>query len=173
MFSVLLTQYPSCSQGVIWTFESYYLRNTFYETIVQSPSYVWPFVTPWTAARQAPLSTGFFRQEYWSGLPFPSPGDLPDPGIKPGSPALQVDSYCLSHQENPYRTIAARDGDSSDESGKSKLKIFWKGFTTLNATENICDSWEEIKIATFTGVWKKVILTPMDDFEGVEISVEE
>ena len=49
-------------------------------------------VTPWTVARQAPLSVGFSRQEYWSGLPFPSPGDLPDPGIKPRSPALQADS---------------------------------------------------------------------------------
>ena len=48
--------------------------------------------TPWTVARQAPLSVGFFRQEHWSGLPFPSPGDLPDPGIEPGSPALQADS---------------------------------------------------------------------------------
>ena len=47
---------------------------------------------PWTVARQAPLSMGFSRQEYWSGLPFPSPGDLPDPGIKPGSPILQADS---------------------------------------------------------------------------------
>ena len=44
--------------------------------------------TPWTVACQAPLSMGFSRQEYWSGLPFLSPGDLPDPGIKPGSPAL-------------------------------------------------------------------------------------
>ena len=50
------------------------------------------FVTPWTVACQAPLSTGFSRQEYWSGLPFPSPGELPDPGIKPGFPALQADS---------------------------------------------------------------------------------
>ena len=49
--------------------------------------------TPWTVACQAPLSMGFSRQEYWSGLPFPSPGDLPNPGIKPGSPALQADSY--------------------------------------------------------------------------------
>ena len=47
---------------------------------------------PWTVARQAPLSMGFLRQEYWSGLPFPSPGDLPDPGIEPGSPELQADS---------------------------------------------------------------------------------
>ena len=48
--------------------------------------------TPWTVACQAPLSMGFSRQEYWTGLPFPSPGDLPDPGIEPGSPALQADS---------------------------------------------------------------------------------
>ena len=46
---------------------------------------------PWTIAHQAPLSMGFSRQEYWSGLPFPSPGDLPNPGIEPGSPALQAD----------------------------------------------------------------------------------
>ena len=47
------------------------------------------FVTLWIVARRVPLSMGFSRQEYWSGLPFPSPGDLPDPGIEPGS---QVDS---------------------------------------------------------------------------------
>ena len=48
--------------------------------------------TPWTVACQAPLSMGFSRQEYWSGLPFPSPGHLPNPGIEPRSPALQADS---------------------------------------------------------------------------------
>ena len=46
------------------------------------------FATPWTVAHQVPLSMGFSRQEYWSGLPFPSPGNLPDPEIEPGSPAL-------------------------------------------------------------------------------------
>ena len=50
------------------------------------------FVTPRTVAHQAPLSIRFSRQEYWTGLPFPSPWDLPKPGIKPGSPALQADS---------------------------------------------------------------------------------
>ena len=50
------------------------------------------FCDPWTAAHQVPLSMGFSRQEYWSGLPFPSPGDLPHPGIKPGSPALEADA---------------------------------------------------------------------------------
>ena len=50
------------------------------------------FVIPWTVAHQAPLSMGFSRKEYWSGLPFPSPGDLPNPGIEPRSPTLQADS---------------------------------------------------------------------------------
>ena len=50
------------------------------------------FVTPWTVAHQAPLSMGFSRQEYWSRLPFPSPGDLPNPGIEPGSPTWQADA---------------------------------------------------------------------------------
>ena len=58
----------------------------------KSLSRVQLFVTPWTVAHQAPQSMEFSRQEYWSGLPFPSPGDLPDPGIKPGSPALQADA---------------------------------------------------------------------------------
>ena len=56
------------------------------------PSCVRLFATPWTVAHQAPLSMGFSRQGYWSGLPFPSPGDLPNPGIEPRSPALQADS---------------------------------------------------------------------------------
>ena len=55
---------------------------------VKSLSRVRLFVTPWTVAYQAPLSIGFSRQEYWSGLPFSSPGDLPDPGNEPRSPAL-------------------------------------------------------------------------------------
>ena len=55
---------------------------------VKSLSCVWLFATPWTIAYQAPLSVEVSRQEYWSGLPFPSPGDLPDPGIELESPAL-------------------------------------------------------------------------------------
>ena len=50
------------------------------------------FATPWTVAYQAPPSMGFSRQEYWSVLPFPSPGDLPDPRIEPRSPALEADT---------------------------------------------------------------------------------
>ena len=62
------------------------------------------FVTPWTVAHQAPLSMRMSRQEYWSGLPCPPPGDLPDPGIEPVSPAaptMQVDSLPLSHRKSP------------------------------------------------------------------------
>ena len=55
---------------------------------VKSLSHVRLFATSWTVAYQAPLSMGFSRQEYWSGLPFSSPGDLPYPGMEPGSPAL-------------------------------------------------------------------------------------
>ena len=69
---------------------------------VKSLSRVQLFVTPRTVAYQAPLSIGFSRQEYWSGLPFTSPGDLPDPGIEPGSPALQAYSLLT---EPPGKTL--------------------------------------------------------------------
>ena len=62
-------------------------------------SYVELFVTPWTVACQATLSMGFSRQEYWSGMPFPTSGDLPDPGIQPMSPALAA--AAKSHQSCP------------------------------------------------------------------------
>ena len=60
--------------------------------LVKSLNCVQLFATSWTVAHQAPLSMGFSRQEYWSGLPFPSPGDLPDPGIEPRSTALEEDA---------------------------------------------------------------------------------
>ena len=60
---------------------------------------------PWTVAHQAPLCVGFSRQEYWSGLPFPSPGDLADPGIEPGSPALQADSLPSEPPRVPQRIL--------------------------------------------------------------------
>ena len=56
---------------------------------------------PWTVSCQAPLSMGFSRQEYWNGVPFPPPGALPDPGIKPRSPALQADSLLTVVQGKP------------------------------------------------------------------------
>ena len=62
-------------------------------------------MTPWAVACQAPLSMGFSRQEYWSGLPFPSPGDLPHPGIEPGSPALQADCLLSEPQQDGLHHI--------------------------------------------------------------------
>ena len=69
---------------------------------VKSLSRVRLFATPWTVAYQAPPSMGFSRQEYWSGLSFPSPGDLPKPGIKPGSPALEAEALTSESPGKPY-----------------------------------------------------------------------
>ena len=66
-----------------------------------SRSVVSDSATPWSVAHQALLSMGFYRQEYWSGLPFPSPRDLLDPRIEPGSPVLQVDSLTLELKGKP------------------------------------------------------------------------
>ena len=71
------------------------------------------------------------------------------------------------------KAITTIDNEYTDGSGNSKLKTFWKGFTTLDAIKNICDSWEEVKTSTLIGIWKKLILTFMDDFEGLKTSVEE
>ena len=70
---------------------------------VKSLSRVQLFATPWTVAHQAPPSMEFSRQEYWSGLPFPSPGDLPDLGIEPRSPTLQADTLPSEPPEKWYR----------------------------------------------------------------------
>ena len=69
---------------------------------MKSLSHAQLFATLWAVAYQAPPSMGFSRQEYWSGLPFPSPRDLPDPGVEPGSPALQADTLT---SEPPHRNI--------------------------------------------------------------------
>jgi len=79
--------------------------------------------TPWTVPRHAPQSMEFSRQEYWSGLPFPSPGDLPDPGIEPGSPVLQADAL------------------PSEPPGKLCLRVLHKTKTKVIATMT---SWLEV-----------------------------
>ena len=85
-------------------------------------SHVQLFVTPWTVARQAPLSMGFSRQGYWSGLPCPAPGDLPDPGIKHGSlksPALAdgflslAPPWKLQNPPNLVKNINLRESDKA------------------------------------------------------------
>ena len=71
---------------------------------MKSLSRVRLFATPWTVAYQASPSMGFSRQEYWSGLPFPSPGDLPDPGIEPRSPTLEADALTSEPPGKPNET---------------------------------------------------------------------
>ena len=73
-------------------------------------SHIRLFETPWTVAHQAPLSMGFSRQEYWGGLPFPSPGDLPDPGIEPRSPALKADALTSEPPGKPWVTAQSLSG---------------------------------------------------------------
>ena len=63
-------------------------------------------MTLWTVACHAPMSMEFSRQEYWGGLPFPSPEDLPDPGIEPGSPSLQADSFLSEPSRKPRKSLA-------------------------------------------------------------------
>ena len=75
--------------------------NIYTLVVVQLLSHVRLFVNTWTVACQAPLSLGFCSQVYWSGLPFPSPGNLPNPRIKPWSPALQADSLLTELQGKP------------------------------------------------------------------------
>ena len=81
--------------------------------------------TPWTVAHQAPLSMGFSRQEYWSGLPFPSPGDLPNSGVEPRSSALQVDSLPTEIGGKPLQSESVR--------GPYPLRLGPESFLVSNA----------------------------------------
>ena len=97
--------FQSNGRGKHWTNKH---RNTHiiidctkYYKEVKLLSRVWLLAIPWTVADQAPPSMGFFRKEYWSGLPFPSPRDLADPGIEPGSPVLQADSLSFEPPVKP------------------------------------------------------------------------
>ena len=80
----------------------FWIGNWIHSSEVKSLSCVPLFATPWTVAYQAPLSMGFSRQEYWSGLPFPSPGDLLNPGIEPRCPALQTDTLPSESPGKPH-----------------------------------------------------------------------
>ena len=88
--------WPGCSVG----------KTPLAFALLQLLSRVRLFATPWTITYQAPVSMGFSRQECWSGFPFPSPGDLPDPGIEPGSPTLQADALSSEPPGNPSFCIA-------------------------------------------------------------------
>ena len=81
------------------------------------------FATPWTVAYLAPPTMGFSRQEYWNGLPFPSPGDLPDPGIEPGPPALEADALTSEPPRKPQQ-----------------MAIHWF-FSNLDPTQTLYEIW--------------------------------
>ena len=101
----------------LWLWVSIFPALTFNMLVnVRSLSHVRLFATPWTIAYQAPPSMGFSRQEYWSGWPFPSPGDLPNPEIEPGSPALEADAL-------PFEP--PRKSDMSVGSFKPETSVCW------------------------------------------------
>ena len=77
-------------------------------SVTQLFSCIWIFVAPWTVAHQTPLSMGFSRQEYWSGLPVPPPWDLPNPGIKPGSPVFPALADRLFVTEPPGKPFSVQ-----------------------------------------------------------------
>ena len=89
---------------------------------VKSLSRVWLFATPWTVSHQAPPSMGLSRQEYWSGLPFPSPGHLPDPGIEPRSPTLQADALTSEPPEKPKKKQSNQILDCQHSFDQGKIK---------------------------------------------------
>ena len=89
-----------CLSEAEWINKMCYIHKV--KVKVKSLSRVRLFANPWMVTYQAPRSTGFSRQEYWSGLPFPFPGDLPNPGVKPGSPALQADALLFKPPGKPY-----------------------------------------------------------------------
>ena len=104
--------------------------------VLSSCSHVWLFVTPCTIAHQLPLSMGFSRQEYWSGLPFPSPGNLPDPGIEPTSlmsPALSGEFFFTTEPtEEPWLSLVAVNGGYS--LGRyTSFSLWWVGLLRVQA----------------------------------------
>ena len=97
------------------------------------------FATPWTVARQPPLSIGFSRQEYWSGLAFPSPGDLPDPGIEPRSPTLEADALTSEPPGKPehnLKLLQESKAGSTREQGQTEMSVK----TVTKWSKRYCDS---------------------------------
>ena len=99
--------------------DQFFVKTLYTLSEVKLLSRVRLFATPWTVAYQASQSMGFSMQEYWSGLPFPSPGDLPNSGIKLGSPVLEADSLMLSHLR------------SSNQALKVKVKVKVKSLSSV------------------------------------------
>ena len=103
---------------------------------MKSLSRVQLFATPWTVSHQAPLPMGFSRQEYWSGLPFPSPGDLPNPGIEPRSPALQADALTSVMEA----TKKEKKKLGADENNKTVILLIKGLLQCLSGKESACNA---------------------------------
>ena len=119
------------------------------------------FATPWTVAYQAPPSMEFSRQEYWSGLPFPSPGDLPDPGIAPGSPAFQADALTSEPPGKPNLDSLLKSRDITLPTKAHLVKAMVFPVVTYG-----CESWT-IKKAEYQGIdafelwcWRRLLRVP-------------
>ena len=136
---ILMLRVPKISQS--FKYNSYTITFFFFKYIplsgrseVKLLSCVRLFVTPLTVACQAPLSLGFSRQKHWSGLPFPSPGDLPNPGIEPGSPVLQTDSLPPEPPGKPQRKSEVR----AKYHGSTKDRTNPSGWVTLERLPRKC-----------------------------------
>ena len=108
-------------------------RNLSAQCFICMLSHVQFFATPWTITPLASLSMGFFRQEYWSGLPFPPPGDLPNPGIEWASaisPPLQVDSLAIESSEKPI--CSEKTAKNGEIPGRDTKLVSPKISTTVN-----------------------------------------
>ena len=148
-------------------FKTFHLLNQVLKTLnnfirkvkVKSLSHVRPFATPWTVAHQALPSMGFSRQEYWSGLPFPSPGDLPSPGIKPRSPALQADA---STSEPPGKCTVNVPTKQTEKPFCASKKDYQQAIMSLNKTEPLL-------VAPQVGAQYFVPKTPLDSYSGFKV----
>ena len=109
---ILVTQIQQCIKRTVFV-------------VIQSLSCVWLFETPWTAACQDPLSLGFSKQEYWRRLACPPPEDLPNPGIEPRSPALQMDS------------LPSEPAGKPKDSGVSSLSLLQRIFQTQESNRGL------------------------------------
>ena len=134
---------------------------------VKSLSLIWLFATPWTVAHQAPPSMGFSRQEYWGGLPFPPPRDLPNPGMEPRSPALQADTLTSeppgkpkSHyyiEENNWMFKPARDF------GAPLTESLWMSHTFFRTCQCGDLKWSLGSLISFvtTWIWLRETTSPL------------
>ena len=117
------------------------------------------FATPWTVAYQASPSMGFSRQEYWSGVPQPSPGDLPDPGIEPWSPALEADALTSEPPGKPKVTLTAVKNFKM-HSGSNKAGYFCCCHCLVTKLcPTLCDSMDNSpQVSSVRGIFQARIL---------------